>query len=165
MCRSVLILCCFFFFFQAEDGIRDYKVTGSSDVCSSDLFSRVSSIANLEKIWRMIHGSVRPANSIPENEPDTPNTLWSAARSAFMPAPPEWRIVPSMSQSISSFCISCETSTRCERLGLVEIQHRKHCPAHPLGFTLSHENLQSFRRCLGCGARVPPIFQGSGSFP
>src|SRR5256885_7390778 len=25
-----------FFFFQAEDGIRDYKVTGS-DVCSSDL--------------------------------------------------------------------------------------------------------------------------------
>src|SRR5256885_9347652 len=28
---------CFFFFFQAEDGIRDYKVTGSSDVCSSDL--------------------------------------------------------------------------------------------------------------------------------
>ena len=27
----------FFFFFQAEDGIRDYKVTGGSDVCSSDL--------------------------------------------------------------------------------------------------------------------------------
>src|SRR5256885_9924812 len=25
------------FFFQAEDGIRDYKVTWSSDVCSSDL--------------------------------------------------------------------------------------------------------------------------------
>src|ERR1039457_7458588 len=24
-------------FFQADDGIRDYKVTGSSDVCSSDL--------------------------------------------------------------------------------------------------------------------------------
>src|SRR2546426_3808640 len=30
----------FFFFFQAEDGIRDYKVTGSSDVCSSDLAYR-----------------------------------------------------------------------------------------------------------------------------
>ena len=32
--------CCkliFFFFFQAEDGIRDHCVTGSSDVCSSDL--------------------------------------------------------------------------------------------------------------------------------
>ena len=26
-----------FFFFQAEDGIRDTSVTGSSDVCSSDL--------------------------------------------------------------------------------------------------------------------------------
>ena len=25
------------FFFQAEDGIRDHCVTGSSDVCSSDL--------------------------------------------------------------------------------------------------------------------------------
>src|SRR5205807_3135537 len=28
------------FFFQAEDGIRDYKVTWSSDVCSSDLEGR-----------------------------------------------------------------------------------------------------------------------------
>ena len=27
------------FFFQAEDGIRDDLVTGSSDVCSSDLVS------------------------------------------------------------------------------------------------------------------------------
>src|SRR5690606_31357796 len=27
----------FFFFFQAEDGIRDFHVTWSSDVCSSDL--------------------------------------------------------------------------------------------------------------------------------
>src|ERR1039457_40941 len=27
----------YLFFFQAEDGIRDYKVTGGSDVCSSDL--------------------------------------------------------------------------------------------------------------------------------
>ena len=26
-----------FFFFQAEDGIRDYKVTGVQTVCSSDL--------------------------------------------------------------------------------------------------------------------------------
>src|SRR5215203_7389118 len=26
-----------YFFFQAEDGIRDIGVTGSSDVCSSDL--------------------------------------------------------------------------------------------------------------------------------
>src|SRR5215203_6528273 len=38
-----------YFFFQAEDGIRDIGVTGSSDVCSSDLFvwpsSRKSSAA------------------------------------------------------------------------------------------------------------------------
>src|SRR5256885_7991629 len=27
-CSLSYILCCFFFFFQAEDGIRDYKVTG-----------------------------------------------------------------------------------------------------------------------------------------
>src|SRR5207244_8053536 len=31
----VVFLCCFLF--QAEDGIRDDLVTGSSDVCSSDL--------------------------------------------------------------------------------------------------------------------------------
>src|SRR5205807_3646678 len=33
--RFVILV--FLFFFQAEDGIRDYKVTGVSDVCSSDL--------------------------------------------------------------------------------------------------------------------------------
>src|SRR3712207_5477751 len=32
----------FFFFFQAEDGIRDIGVTGSSDVCSSDLHPTVN---------------------------------------------------------------------------------------------------------------------------
>src|SRR5690606_40482354 len=31
----------FFFFFQAEDGIRDFHVTWSSDVCSSDLPARL----------------------------------------------------------------------------------------------------------------------------
>src|SRR2546426_7109033 len=30
-------VCIFFFFFQAEDGIRDYKVTGVQTCCSSDL--------------------------------------------------------------------------------------------------------------------------------
>src|SRR5262249_59682830 len=30
----------FFFFFQAEDGIRDWSVTGVPDVCSSDLVTR-----------------------------------------------------------------------------------------------------------------------------
>jgi hypothetical protein len=56
-----------------------------------------------EKICRMISGSVRPANSIPSNEPETPKTPSRAAWSAFMPAPVEWRIVPSMSQRIRSF--------------------------------------------------------------
>src|SRR3972149_7543429 len=35
----MLISYCLFFFFQAEDGIRDLTVTGSSDVCSSDLLA------------------------------------------------------------------------------------------------------------------------------
>src|SRR5215203_6832571 len=30
-----------YFFFQAEDGIRDIGVTGSSDVCSSDLLEPI----------------------------------------------------------------------------------------------------------------------------
>ena len=34
------------FFFQAEDGIRYWSVTGSSDVCSSDLIP-ISSYPNL----------------------------------------------------------------------------------------------------------------------
>src|SRR2546426_5913897 len=35
----------FLFFFQAEDGIRDYKVTGVPDVCSSDLLPRTTASA------------------------------------------------------------------------------------------------------------------------
>src|SRR5438093_3920463 len=31
------IICAIIFFFQAEDGIRDWSVTGVPDVCSSDL--------------------------------------------------------------------------------------------------------------------------------
>src|ERR1022692_5150035 len=34
------------FFFQAEDGIRDYKVTGV-DVCSSDLYETILNNTNL----------------------------------------------------------------------------------------------------------------------
>src|SRR5574344_1245417 len=36
--RFFSVLKNYFFFFQAEDGIRDDLVTGSSDVCSSDLW-------------------------------------------------------------------------------------------------------------------------------
>ena len=35
-----------FFFFQAEDGIRDWSVTGSSDVCSSDLLAQLQTEAD-----------------------------------------------------------------------------------------------------------------------
>src|SRR5258706_4911911 len=45
----------FFFFFQAEDGIRDWSVTGSSDVCSSDLHtSELQSLTNL--VCRLLLG-------------------------------------------------------------------------------------------------------------
>src|SRR5690554_3759367 len=44
------------FFFQAEDGIRDADVTGSSDVCSSDLLPRISSGACADSGSRIISG-------------------------------------------------------------------------------------------------------------
>src|SRR2546422_3598593 len=58
----------FFFFFQAEDGIRDVAVTGSSDVCSSDLFflpnlSQLTETAgdiNFRKWW----GSISKNNGL-----------------------------------------------------------------------------------------------------
>src|SRR5690348_17521892 len=40
--------CLFFFFFQAEDGIRDGRVT-SSDVCSSDLVELVGLLASCKR--------------------------------------------------------------------------------------------------------------------
>mgnify|MGYP002527832506 CR=1 FL=1 len=58
------------FFFQAEDGIRDSPVTGSSDVCSSDLgraardwdsFDRiVSSLKSLEVNETLLVQSGKP---------------------------------------------------------------------------------------------------------
>src|SRR5689334_24063720 len=43
----MIILFFFFFFFQAEDGIRDGTVTGVSDVCSSDLCCKPTSISSM----------------------------------------------------------------------------------------------------------------------
>ena len=43
--------CCFFFFFQAEDGIRDYDVTGVQ-TCALP-------ISTLEKMLRDEHGGMR----------------------------------------------------------------------------------------------------------
>src|SRR3989454_1157000 len=48
MCRALFDLLCFFFFFQAEDGIRDYKVTGVQ-TCALPISAVV---AELERIRR-----------------------------------------------------------------------------------------------------------------
>ena len=44
LCFGGVVVFFFFFFFQAEDGIRDRDVTGSSDVWSSDLMPLTPSI-------------------------------------------------------------------------------------------------------------------------
>jgi hypothetical protein len=67
------------------------------------MFAGECSILNRSKTWRMISLSVLPAKSMPAKEPTTPKTSSSAASSAFIPEPVEWRIVPSMSQRIRSF--------------------------------------------------------------
>src|SRR5690606_39303078 len=42
-----------FFFFQAEDGIRDFHVTGVSDVCSSDLTTLFISLRSMFHTFSM----------------------------------------------------------------------------------------------------------------
>src|SRR5690606_41099317 len=39
LAHPVAVFSFVYFFFQAEDGIRDFHVTGVSDVCSSDLLT------------------------------------------------------------------------------------------------------------------------------
>src|SRR5207302_11208905 len=48
----------FFFFFQAEDGIRDFHVTWSSDVCSSDLDDqeRLTALELLPVLEKLVEG-------------------------------------------------------------------------------------------------------------
>src|ERR1039457_7233237 len=48
-----LSLFLFFFFFQAEDGIRDYKVTGVQTWCSSDL-----TIHDVGRPWAKLRGNM-----------------------------------------------------------------------------------------------------------
>src|SRR2546426_8821196 len=52
----MLASCVCFFFFQAEDGIRDYKVTGVQ-TCALPIFSRAICIVDA-------HGTVRRANRV-----------------------------------------------------------------------------------------------------
>src|SRR5437016_10615002 len=68
----------FFFFFQAEDGIRDWSVTWSSDVCSSDLLgatlgSRLSRLRQLAAEAAAVDALVgrRPAG-VAQSRPPSP---------------------------------------------------------------------------------------------
>src|SRR5947207_4673054 len=66
--------CLFFFFFQAEDGIRDHCVTWSSDVCSSDLATFMTSaipkiLAHapwMAGVWNLGIASVTPGRKPPQ---------------------------------------------------------------------------------------------------
>src|SRR2546426_7771773 len=51
--RSSACLLDFFFFFQAEDGIRDYKVTGVQ-TCALPIFSPSLSLITFQHSWRMV---------------------------------------------------------------------------------------------------------------
>src|SRR6266516_5926940 len=53
----------FIFFFQAEDGIRDRTVTGSSDVCSSDLERRGGRTARAISPATAAITAIRPTRS------------------------------------------------------------------------------------------------------
>src|SRR2546426_9604874 len=52
-----IVLLCFFFFFQAEDGIRDYKVTGVQ-TCALPILRHVRSRASQES-GRMVTSAIR----------------------------------------------------------------------------------------------------------
>src|SRR3712207_7044008 len=64
------IKCCFgsirrltplmiFFFFQAEDGIRDIGVTGSSDVCSSDLAPKATPPEVIDRLNKAVNEALK----------------------------------------------------------------------------------------------------------
>src|SRR5205807_3576516 len=54
-------LCCFFFFFQAEDGIRDYKVTGVQ-TCALPISD--AQLSRLEPLQGQRRGYVFPSRSL-----------------------------------------------------------------------------------------------------
>src|SRR5256885_9035130 len=62
-----------FFFFQAEDGIRDYKVTGVQ-TCALPIFTTFRSSVTyvIPKIDVLLSGSIR---STPNTQPSTINTF------------------------------------------------------------------------------------------
>src|SRR2546426_6803525 len=74
--------CCFFFFFQAEDGIRDYKVTGVQTCAlpiSSRLFARYRAGMKMFELSQKMHTPIGPS---PFELPQAGvGCLWSGPRS------------------------------------------------------------------------------------
>src|SRR2546430_7197738 len=68
------------FFFQAEDGIRDLTVTGSSDVCSSDL-ADLKELSGDEGTVREVPTETIGSELLPESGGDV-----LASRLGFLPS-------------------------------------------------------------------------------
>src|SRR3989454_1512444 len=75
---KLLVLCCFFFFFQAEDGIRDYKVTGVQ-TCALPISGAVATVSvnvadadgdPLVVVWT-VDGTNYQTNLVPGGGPPT----------------------------------------------------------------------------------------------
>src|SRR5258706_10979819 len=64
----------FFFFFQAEDGIRDWSVTGGSDVCSSDLRLHQirAAVGDVREPREVRKGTGRKEKPLPERHEEAP---------------------------------------------------------------------------------------------
>src|SRR2546426_1054161 len=60
---AIVVLVCFFFFFQAEDGIRDYKVTGVQ-TCALPI-SPGASFYFVHSYYPVVAGAASPASGRP----------------------------------------------------------------------------------------------------
>src|SRR5690606_40311196 len=80
------------FFFQAEDGIRDFHVTWSSDVCSSDL---QASWGDLEEAWnarREAYGSHAVRRFHMDTNYRNAQEIFDYARDVILPLVPDAEI-------------------------------------------------------------------------
>src|SRR5256885_7441296 len=68
---SATVRSLFFFFFQAEDGIRDYKVTGVQ-TCALPIFGRLSGRESFVQHYSHLHTSYSPRSFPRTNPPETP---------------------------------------------------------------------------------------------
>src|SRR5690606_40830430 len=80
--RAVFLFCFFFFFFQAEDGIRDFHVTGVQ-TCALPISMRSgaasSTVTSSASSWLRCRRRTRYSTSSPGNAPAT-NTVLPAPR-------------------------------------------------------------------------------------